>query len=131
MQTFLPYPNFLDSVKALDYRRLGKQRVEADQILNTIKFGGGWIHHPIMKMWKGFEDALIMYRNYCILEWIERGYKNNMLLIPIPSGDIAMPSWMGDKAFHMSHQSNLLRKFPAYYSQFNWNVPDHLPYIWQ
>ena len=36
MQTFLPYPSFDASAKVLDYRRLGKQRVEAYQILNTI-----------------------------------------------------------------------------------------------
>ncbi|MFJ6723199.1 pyrimidine dimer DNA glycosylase/endonuclease V, partial [Streptomyces sp. NPDC091259] len=28
MQTFLPYPGFLDSATVLDPRRLGKQRVE-------------------------------------------------------------------------------------------------------
>lgn len=38
--------------------------------------------------------------------------------------------WLGNEFFHESHQSNLLRKDYAYYSQFNWNVPDDLPYIW-
>lgn len=33
MQTFLPYANFEASAKVLDYKRLGKQRVEAKQIL--------------------------------------------------------------------------------------------------
>ena len=33
MQTFLPYPDFVKSAQCLDYRRLGKQRVEAKQIL--------------------------------------------------------------------------------------------------
>jgi hypothetical protein len=37
MQTFLPYPDFKKSIKALDYRRLGKQRVEAYQIIRTLK----------------------------------------------------------------------------------------------
>ena len=31
---------------------------------------------------------------------------------------------------HRSHQSNLLRKEPAYYRQFGWNVPEDLPYFW-
>ncbi len=31
MQTFLPYKSFENSVKSLDYRRLGKQIVEANK----------------------------------------------------------------------------------------------------
>lgn len=30
MQTFLPYPDFKKSAQCLDYRRLGKQRVDSD-----------------------------------------------------------------------------------------------------
>ena len=37
MQTFLPYESFEDTAKVLDYRRLGKQRVEGMQIINTIQ----------------------------------------------------------------------------------------------
>ena len=36
MQTFLPYPSFEESAKVLDWRRLGKQRVEGMQIINAI-----------------------------------------------------------------------------------------------
>jgi hypothetical protein len=36
MQTFLPLPDFIESAKVLDYKRLGKQRVEAWQILKAI-----------------------------------------------------------------------------------------------
>ena len=36
MQTFLPYPDFKQSAACLDYRRLGKQRVEGVQILKKI-----------------------------------------------------------------------------------------------
>jgi hypothetical protein len=37
MQTFLPYKSFEKSAKCLDYRRLGKQRVEAWQIYQTLQ----------------------------------------------------------------------------------------------
>jgi hypothetical protein len=37
MQTFLPYPDFKKSLQTLDYRRLGKQRVEAYQIIRILK----------------------------------------------------------------------------------------------
>ena len=36
MQTFLPYSSFTESAKILDWRRLGKQRVEGMQIINAI-----------------------------------------------------------------------------------------------
>ena len=46
MQTFLPYKSFNKSFKVLDYRRLGKQRVEAMQILNVLlgrRKTKGWV----------------------------------------------------------------------------------------
>jgi len=39
MQTFLPYYNFRKTAQCLDYKRLGKQRVEVWQIYNTLKQG--------------------------------------------------------------------------------------------
>ena len=43
MQTFLPFPDFHESAACLDMRRLGKQRVEAMQILRTITgLSSGW-----------------------------------------------------------------------------------------
>lgn len=39
MQTFLSYPDFTQSSKCLDDKRLGKQRVECLQILNTLQMG--------------------------------------------------------------------------------------------
>jgi hypothetical protein len=69
MQTFLPYPDLKKSFEVLDYRRLGKQRVEAMQILNILlsdKKSGGWVNHPAVKMWRGYEDALCVYMNMCI-----------------------------------------------------------------
>ena len=61
MQTFLPYADFVKTAKCLDYRRLGKQRVEAFQILNILEgktTKAGWKHHPAVLMWEGYENAL-------------------------------------------------------------------------
>ena len=77
MQTFLPYPNFTETAKCLDWRRLGKQRVEANQILNIISGNAktnAWRNHPAVKMWNGFQESLKQYRNIIIIEWINRGY---------------------------------------------------------
>jgi len=52
VQTFLPYSDFENTVKCLDYRRLGKQRVEAMQILNCLQPGStsSWKNHPRCKL---------------------------------------------------------------------------------
>jgi len=129
MQTFLPYPDFKKSLRSLDYRRLGKQRVEAYQIIRAIKYGGGWRNHPAVKMWRGSVNALKLYHNLCIDEWVSRGYRNSMPKMKI-SGRISYPSWLGRNNFHAAHRSNLLRKDQAYYNQFGWPEPPDLPYLW-
>ena len=130
MQTFLPYADFQKTAETLDYRRLGKQRVEAYQILNIITgktHGRGWINHPAVKMWYGYESALQLYLRIIILEWIKRGYKNNMS-IPQENINCKFPTWLGNEDFHASHRSNLKRKNSEFYKQFL--EPDNLPYIW-
>lgn len=133
MQTFLPYPDFEKSAKTLDWRRLGKQRVEAFQILKILlsdKISGGWVNHPATKMWKGHTNALILYMNTMINEWKFRGYKNNMKIFDLKTEKIILPNFIGNENYHASHRSNLLRKDKEYYRQFNWVEEDNLPYIW-
>ena len=132
MQTFLPYRDFEQSAKCLDYRRLGKQRVEAMQIYKIIsgqRTTGGWINHPAVHMWIGYPNLLAYYYNDMVDEWIRRGYKNNMPYINVPPA-ISEPWWLGNDAFHDSHKSNLLRKDPVFYGQYHWAVDPSLPYVW-
>lgn len=132
MQTFLPYDNFIDSVKVLDYRRLGKQRVETFQVLNILlerTESKGWRNHPVTRMWTGYEEALKLYQNYTILEWIDRGYNNTMKFEEIDHSSIVYPLWFGQDLFHRSHRSNLLRKDYEYYSQY-FDEPSDLEYHW-
>ena len=137
MQTFLPYNNFYQSAKVLDQKRLGKQRVEALQIFNALTGAStkdgreykGWINHPATKMWEGYEEALLLYKNKMIEEWILRGYNNTMELVGLPDS-IKMPPWLGDDRVHASHRSNLLRKDFNYYSKYNWKEPIDMEYYW-
>ena len=132
MQTFLPYSSINKSLEVLDYRRLGKQRVEAKQILNVLldrTTTTGWRNHPITKMWNGYEPALQLYFNNCVKEWIRRGYKNNMELENI-TDPIIYPHWFGDYEFHSSHRANLLRKDLLFYSQYDWKENPITPYTW-
>ena len=132
MQTFLPYPDFWRSVEVLDNKRLGKQRVEAIQILRALTTGSGWKHHPAVLMWKGFVPALAEYGITCCLEWRQRGFQDSTQSLFYPylvASPVALPPWFGNDRFHLSHQSNLLRKDPAHYGH-HFTCPDDLPYVW-
>jgi hypothetical protein len=132
MQTFMPYPDMVKSVQVLDYRRLGKQRVETFQVLNILLNRTptkGWRNHPVTRMWTGYEEALKLYQNYTIKEWMGRGYKNTMQLEEVDLQAVIMPPWFGEEEFHRSHKSNLLRKDYEYYSQF-FDEPTDLEYHW-
>lgn len=135
MQTFVPYPDFKQSALVLDYRRLGKQRVETLQILNSLTGLGkaGWKNHPATKMWAGHENGLIAYGIAMCEAWKELGYKDACLekISALGYADATdLPSWWGDDRVHSSHRSNLLRKFPEHYSQFGWVDNPAAEYVW-
>lgn len=140
MQTFLPYPSFYQSAWALDQKRLGKQRVEAKQILMIItgdtkhwKRPNAWCHHPAVLMWVGYEYALRQYGEMICRVWIERGCKDRLLdyfTRKIPMFEVPMPPWLGNPKLHKSHQSNLIAKYPDWYSQFDWDVEPGRQYWW-
>jgi hypothetical protein len=135
MQTFVPSTNFSDCAKILDNRRLGKQRVEVYQILNSLSGKSkGWTNHPAVKMWRGYELGLIQYGIACCEEWIKRGYKDTtkekiMSFISLFRDSSIYPRWW-DSIIHSTHRSNLLRKDKAYYSQYKWKESDTLAYYW-
>jgi len=131
MQTFLPYPSFEQSVAVLDNRRLGKQRVEAMQLVRAIADGGAWSRHPAAIMWQEHTEALMLYHDVCIIEWTQRGFRNTMRMFnPGPLRLRDFPDWLGLPALHASHRSNLLRKDSSHYGQFGWTEPHDLPYVW-
>ena len=150
MQTFLPFPDFRKSISYLDYKRLGKQRVEAFQLLivngdewalnerqwridkklmkdSPVKLG--WKNHPAAIMWRGYNEALQVYLNTSIVEWLHRGYNNTMRMASI-TDVVEMPPWLGLPEFHASHRSNLIRKNHEHYGQFGWQEDSSLPYVW-
>lgn len=146
MQTFLPYAGYDASARVLDNKRLGKQRVENLQILNAILNPNyGWQHHPAVKMWREYPQALGLYHCCIVDEWTRRGFsdttKEKFWRVLYP-GDpypiypdnhfitFARPDWMGDERVHKTHRSNLLRKDPTHYNQFGWTEPSNLCYYW-
>lgn len=133
MNTFLPYPDFGQSARALDNKRLGKQRVEVKQILRALAGETqGWRNHPATRMWQGFEAALAEYGWYCCETWIRRGFKDSLSSYFAARLNLqcATPPWFGDVNFHRAHRSNLIRKLPEHYGPMWPGVPNNLPYVW-
>lgn len=145
MQTFLPYPDFAESAQVLDQARLGKQRVEALQVLRAVTLPGyGWQNHPAIAMWRGHRTALTAYALAITDEWIAQGHADTVRpqvleFAPALLGDadgvrdgIAadLPSWLGDPAVHRSHRSKLVQKEPEWYRGRFPDVPADLDYVW-
>jgi len=126
--TFLPYPDIERSLRTLDKRRLGKQRLEAKQIIGALEGEGfregirgefrGWVNHPATKMWEGCLPLLKKYYNASLVIWEERGGKNKILQpLEIDSEtDLKTPWWWGWEPLHESHKAALVRKDSNYYS---------------
>ena len=147
MQTFLPYADFDRTMAVLDTRRLGKQRVECIQIVRGLTVPGyGWRHHPAVRMWSGWLEALGSYALACTRAWTQAGFADTCAATV--RDDLAaagvrevrdqaalaaageLPDWLGEEDFHRSHRSSLLRKDPAHYGPLFPGTPDDLPYVW-
>lgn len=128
MQTFLPWPESERSAKALDNKRLNKQRHEGLQILQALADTGegyplAMKSHPAVLMWAGHERALGRYLYAICHEWTERGYHDRveMQIIELigkhfADGVYEEPSWVGLDVFHENHRLRLWQKDPSFYS---------------
>ena len=136
MQTFLPYSDFRESAKVLDTKRLGKQRVEVLQLLNSFHKPNykGWKNHPAREMWRGFENGLVEYGKVICEVWKERGYKDTcyekISAHHDSSKPVEFPSWIGREDIHLSHKSRLIQKDTAFYKPIWPDIPDNLEYVW-
>lgn len=137
MQTFLTTKNFIENAKVLDRQRLGKQRVEAYQILNTLINGGGWKNHPCIKQWSGYEWALTEYGLAICGEWISRGYKDtmygrilNLYKSRFHTDYFLMPDWLNEEKLYSSHRAALLYKNYDWYKRFSWKEEPRIDYWW-
>lgn len=140
MQTFMTHASYRDTAQILDTKRLGKQRVEAYQIFKALRGDydstGAWVNHPATVMWRGNEYELVLYGLTISNEFHQRGFDGvNMIEIFHnefqrfePKSHTQYPWWVNDELLHLTHRSNLIRKYPEYYGGFN--VPDNIPYLW-
>lgn len=141
MQTFLPYPDFLESANVLDKKRCWKQVVEAHQIIDILtasqSYMGGiveprsWRNHPAVKMWEGHIPELKIYFN-CFLKTCVEVYGINTAYVPYNSFTdfcnvyhqrdfihdsviLKMPWWHGNINFHRAMRARLIEKDEAFY----------------
>ena len=147
VQTFTPYADFEKSVRTLDTKRLGKQRVEVIQIVRALTVPGyAWSSHPAVLMWKGHEEALGRYGLTACQVWTERGFGDTCAATITadlhasgvrsirPYAELAaagvLPGWLFDEALQLSHRSSLLRKDPEHYGPLFPGTPADLDYVW-
>lgn len=151
MQTFLPAMTFTESARLLDNKRLGKQRVETLQImgvLTKLKWDKesetvvehepkGWANHPVAKMWRGYEPALMEYQVAICDHWTSLGFKDTCLektraifeASPMAKDPVVLPPWYEPELVE-SHKSALLYKDEEFYSRFDWGVEAKYEYKW-
>jgi hypothetical protein len=147
VQTFLPFPDFAASAAALDDLRLGKQRVEALQVLRALtRTTYGWKRHPAVRMWAGYPDGVAAYGIAVCAEWVARGHGDTCAATisadlavagrpaPRTQAELAacreLPPWLGDDRLHRSHRSALVRKDPQFYGPLFPDADPELAYFW-
>lgn len=147
MQTFLPYASFEASARALDPKRLGKQRVEVIQVVRALTVPGyAWSSHPAVLMWKGHEEALGRYGLTMCEVWTEQGFADTCagtIVTDLASAGVrrirdydqlldagALPPWLFDDRLQRTHRSALVRKDPEHYAPLFPDVPPDLDYYW-
>jgi hypothetical protein len=151
VNTFVTAPTVEECASNLDNKRLGKQRVEAKQIIDILESNKvqGFSNHPIVGQWRGFTQALKVYYNAMFDEWAERGFKNEKLsryqivqdpklshLVKDPNEIVVMfPAWFFSPIMHLTHKCDLYRKKPEFYGQkftFSTAEQEYLKrgYIW-
>jgi hypothetical protein len=160
VNTFVLSTNMRESFTLLDNKRLGKQRLEAKQIIELLseydrtgKLEGGFSKHPACKMWVGHTDALKAYFNLCVREWIRRGFKNTLELYDVNEDDYSStpcefdgtttvfmselndaeyPLWISFPPLINSHRASLYRKDPVFYAHFRDGLDDYVDrgYLW-
>ena len=129
MQVFVPYPSPIDVAKCLDKRRLRKQIIECEQILDAIEGRTkAWANHPVTKMyadhWMWLSCYTLCLRNYEIGDE-DAAHAENASAFPF------RPPFLTDD-FCDQHKRRLFTKAPSLYPQFasygtsyeNWYVVD-------
>lgn len=131
MQVFMPYTTIIQSVRCLDDKRLGKQRIEIKYMLEMMY--GMWPErkHPVVEMWEDY--TIFLHTMYCqtVGEWEARGNKNTLpRQLEFIHGILIIPPWLEDYTYQ--YKALLLYKYYDFYSkEFGTNIEpiSKIPYL--
>jgi hypothetical protein len=109
----------------------------------------GWGNHPMIRMWRGYEPALVRYQVATCAELLRRptktGKQRSVSVLPLTTWalyegarqgrtyDFDEPAWLGQADLHASHRGRLLHKHPAFYARFGWSeapISEEVGYVW-
>ena len=126
--TYLPYPCYARTSECLHNEELWHTRVAALTILEVLLElpttfptpKAGLQEHPCVRMWRGYEHALVNYAFICNLEWKLRGHEETLtdkiatLQKCIPT-KYEVPWWKFIDSITHSHRKALLRNRRSHY----------------
>jgi len=90
-----------------------KSNIIGSEQIHLREFKMGFVNHPCVVMWLGFEVGLEYYINCHIEEWVRRGYNNTMILYdlrPYYSNGIHLPNWCYSEPVIDAFRFNLVFK---------------------
>lgn len=129
MQIFLPYSEPILVARCLDKKRLNKQIIECDNIINAITGKStAWMNHPVVKMYTDYLDFIMCYK-MCLF-YYKNGDNDKALIYNTKSISVIPP--FISKDFCDQHKRRLFSKDSVHYNQFqqygisndNWYIVD-------
>lgn len=116
MQVFI-VGSVLETAQSLDKKRLNKQIIECQQILDAIEgVGKGWFNHPITKMYKDHAQWLRVYK-WCLEEYNNSQSDLLMLIHYNKFCEDNKPSFLTEEYFTQM-KKRLYTKNNQHYSQW-------------
>lgn len=116
MQIFLPYIEPIKVAECLDNKRLNKQIIECNWILEAKDKNTRSQYHPIYKMYK---DNLDFIKHYCnCLDFFRKGYYNDSVNFSKMALNV-IPDFLKDAEWYFDNfKSRLYTKDPIFYYYF-------------
>lgn len=142
IQTWLPLPNYEESVRCLRMEELAVQRfhvLELMEFIHQVPEESSQLPSDYsrledepsfdwsVRMWRGFELQLCEYGLTCCDEWSMRRTKKDPMYEKIEfhmecatteDADGSKPNWFGDVDFHLSHQAALVLRDSGHYGSY-------------
>ena len=106
----------LETAKVLDRRRLNKQIIECQQILDALNGAKAWSNHPCTLQYRGYEEWLQNYMS-CLMHY--RNGDIERAKICSEWCNLEKPSFHTQEYFN-NMKARLLEKDELYYSQWSY-----------